>query len=91
MDRTMKEVLHSLVNEKVIVMETGSNGTACCILDLVLYHQLDIFSYLRTGFIHTEVDKVEFGGATPVIWLKKDRKVPRLTKKETRELLKHWN
>ena len=91
MNRTMKEVLHSLVNEKVIVMETGSNGTSCFILDMVLYHQLEIFSYSRIGFIHTEVDKVELGTATPVIWLKKDRKVPMLTKKETRELLKLWS
>jgi hypothetical protein len=68
----MNEILDNLVNKKVNVISNGI--TSCCILDLVLWKQHRIYSNLRSGFIESEVDKIEFPkNHLPIIYLKKNR------------------
>lgn len=78
--------LDSLVNEKVNVVD--NEITSCCILDLVLWKQNRIYSFLRSGFIWSEVEKIEFpSNHIPIIYLKKNRAGRQfLTKKEMKEI-----
>ncbi len=85
----IKQVLDSLVNEQVNVIH---GPTSCGILDLVLWKQHRIYSIMRTGFIWTEVEKIEFPTKfPPQIYLKKNRIGEQyLTKKEMKKLLEHF-
>lgn len=84
----MQKILDILVNEKVNVID--DEITSCCILDLVLWKQHRIYSFMRSGFVVSEVEKVEFPeGKLPQIYLKNKRSGRQfLTKDEAEEL---WN
>lgn len=86
----IKETLDKLINKKVNIISNGI--TSCCILDLCLWKQHRIYSFLRSGFIWSEVEKVEFPkNRLPKIYLKKDRTGEQyLTKKEMKKLLEHF-
>lgn len=90
MIKNVKDALNSLINKKVRVVSDGA--TYCCILDLVLWKQHRIYSFLRLGFIWSEVEKIEFSDKhIPIIYLKKNRiGIQYLTKREMKNLLKHF-
>lgn len=93
-NKPMNERLRDLVNKKVIILEFPRDTRwECCILDLVLFRNLDIFSASRSGFTANDVHhlgtyKAYDGEIVPVIYLKANRERTTLSKKEMKRLIK---
>jgi len=92
-NKPMNERLRDLVSEKVIILEFPRDTRwECCVLDMVIFRNLDIFSHIREGFTagdvhHLGTYEAHDGEIIPVIYLKADRERSTLSKKEMKKLI----